>query len=42
VWVNFKLFGGMGLTLAFVIAQAFWISRHLPEEGVKREAEGEV
>ena len=42
VWVNFKLFGGMGLTLAFVIAQAFWISRHMPDEGGKREAtEGE-
>jgi intracellular septation protein len=32
VWVNFKLFGGMGLMLAFVLAQAAWISRHLPEE----------
>lgn len=31
-WVNFKLFGGMGLMLAFVIAQALWISRYLPEE----------
>jgi intracellular septation protein len=31
-WVNFKLFGGMGLMLAFVIAQAVWITRHLPEE----------
>jgi intracellular septation protein len=32
VWVNFKLFGGMGLMLAFVIAQAMWISRYLPDE----------
>ena len=32
VWVNFKLFGGMGLMLAFVLAQAAWISRHLPDE----------
>ena len=31
-WVNFKLFGGMGLMLAFVIAQALWLSRHLPDE----------
>jgi intracellular septation protein len=31
-WVNFKLFGGMGLMFAFVIAQAFWIAKHLPEE----------
>ena len=31
-WVNFKLFGGMGLMLAFVLTQAVWISRHLPDE----------
>jgi intracellular septation protein len=31
-WVNFKLFGGMGLMLAFVIAQALWISRYLPDD----------
>ncbi|MBK1716931.1 septation protein A [Thiocystis violacea] len=32
VWVNFKLFGMMGLTIAFVIAQAFYLSRHMKEE----------
>lgn len=33
IWVNFKLFGMMGLTLAFVIAQAFYLARHIePEE----------
>lgn len=26
VWVNFKLFGLLGLTFAFMILQAFWIS----------------
>ena len=31
-WVNFKLFGGMGLMLAFVLAQALWISRYIPQE----------
>ena len=31
-WVNFKLFGGMGLMLAFIVAQAFWISRYLPDD----------
>lgn len=31
-WVNFKLFGGMGLMLAFVLAQALYISRYLPDE----------
>jgi intracellular septation protein len=31
-WVNFKLFGGMGLMLLFVVAQAFWIARYLPDD----------
>lgn len=31
-WVNFKLFGMMGLTVLFVIAQAFYLARHIPEE----------
>jgi intracellular septation protein len=34
-WVNFKLFGGMGLMLAFVLAQAAWLTRHLPDEPAK-------
>jgi intracellular septation protein len=28
-WVNFKLFGTLGLTLIFVIAQGVWLSRHI-------------
>jgi intracellular septation protein len=28
-WVNFKLFGGMGLMLVFVVIQAMMISRHI-------------
>lgn len=31
-WVNFKLFGGMGLMLLFVLAQGFYLSRHVQEE----------
>jgi intracellular septation protein len=31
-WVNFKLFGGMGLMLIFVLAQGFYLSRHIDEE----------
>jgi intracellular septation protein len=27
-WVNFKLFGGIGLMLLFVIGQALYLSRH--------------
>ncbi len=32
VWVNFKLFGGMGLMLAFSVAQALWVSRYLQDD----------
>lgn len=31
-WVNFKLFGLMGLTLAFVVGQAFFLARHMKPE----------
>lgn len=32
-WVNFKLFGSMGLMIAFMVAQGFYLSRHLePDE----------
>ena len=31
-WVNFKMFGGLGLMLAFVLAQGFYLSRHMEEE----------
>jgi intracellular septation protein len=31
-WVNFKLFGLMGLTFAFAIAQTLWLSNKLPPE----------
>ncbi len=31
-WVNFKLFGSLGLTVLFVIAQAFYFSRHVLED----------
>jgi intracellular septation protein len=34
-WVNFKLFGGFGLMIAFVIAQALWLSRYVQEEPPK-------
>jgi intracellular septation protein len=30
--VNFKLFGGMGLMLLFVLAQGVYLSRHVQEE----------
>jgi len=36
-WVNFKLFGMMGLTLVFVIAQAFYMSRHMQPSKIEEQ-----
>jgi intracellular septation protein len=30
-WVNFKLFGILGITFAFVVAQAFYLGRYVEE-----------
>jgi intracellular septation protein len=35
IWVNFKLFGAMGLMFAFVIAQGLYISKYLPDDEKK-------
>lgn len=32
VWVNYRLFGGMGLTLVFLLGQGFYLSRFIQEE----------
>jgi intracellular septation protein len=29
IWVNFKLFGGLGLMLVFVLAQAVYLNKHI-------------
>jgi len=34
-WVNFKLFGGMGLMLAFVVLQALMLAKHVDHEHTK-------
>ena len=36
-WVNFKLFGMLGLTLAFVVLQAFYIARHIQDRNPAQE-----
>ena len=28
-WVNFKLFGGMGLMIVFIVGQAVWLARYV-------------
>ena len=33
-WVNFKLFGMLGLTIVFFIIQGIWLARKLPAESV--------
>jgi intracellular septation protein len=39
-WVNFKLFGMMGLTVAFVLAQALYLARYIPEGSENTPAGG--
>ncbi len=36
-WVNFKLFGGIGLMLVFTVAQGLYLSRFLPDEPATKE-----
>lgn len=35
-WVNFKLFGGVGLTVLFVLIQAFYLTKHMDEKGLEQ------
>jgi intracellular septation protein len=37
-WVNFKLFGGFGLMLAFVLGQALWLTRQMEAHPAKPDA----
>lgn len=41
VWVNFKLFGGSGLTLIFVFLQALYLTRHLIEKEIEQQPSGD-
>ena len=36
-WVNFKLFGGLGLMLAFVLAQAAFLSRYVKDNEPEKD-----
>jgi intracellular septation protein len=35
-WVNFKLFGMLGLTFVFVLLQSFYLSRHITEPDLEK------
>jgi len=37
-WVNFKVFGLMGLLIVFVIAQSLWLARHLQAPDTRDKA----
>lgn len=39
IWVNFKLFGIMGLMLVFAVGQAFFLGKYLPKEDVKESVQ---
>lgn len=41
IWVNFKLFGGAGLTLLFVVLQAIYLTRHMLDNGISEQPSGE-
>lgn len=32
IWVNFKLFGGMGLMIVFIVAQSIFLAKHIQEK----------
>ncbi|HEX9278490.1 MAG TPA: septation protein A [Casimicrobiaceae bacterium] len=36
-WVNFKVWGGIGLFVVFALLQGVWLARHLPEEPVREK-----
>lgn len=33
-WADFKLFGLLGLTIVFILAQAFYLAKHMPEDAL--------
>jgi intracellular septation protein len=38
IWVNFKVFGLLGITLLFVVVQAFFMAKHMQEKPEKGES----
>jgi len=37
VWVNFKLFGMLGLTVLFVLLQSLYLARHMPDSATEEK-----
>jgi len=40
-WVNFKMFGMMGLTLIFIVAQGIYLTRFIKQEELKQKTQSE-
>jgi intracellular septation protein len=40
VWVNFKLFGMLGLTFVFALLQGFWLASKMPDESKAGDSGG--
>jgi intracellular septation protein len=38
-WVNFKLFGGIGLMLVFVLAQGLYLARYMKSDETDEPAD---
>ena len=36
VWMNFKLFGVMGITIAFMVLQTVYLSKHMKKDITKK------
>lgn len=41
-WVDFKMFGMMGMTIIFVIGQAFYLARYMTEDEEPSEADAQT
>ncbi|MCB1803510.1 MAG: septation protein IspZ, partial [Gammaproteobacteria bacterium] len=37
-WVDFKVFGSLGLTLLFMVAQAIYLMRHITPESAEEQS----
>lgn len=42
VWVNFKVFGLLGLTLAYTLTTGVYIYKHMPKEDAPEESKKET
>ena len=41
IWVDFKTYGMLGLTILFVVLQAIYLAKHMPEEIAETNEENE-